>query len=378
MKNLTATHDQKIKTVVEKKQRTFVERNSLIAEVTQYMLLPAVSLISAFTAYPAVYAFIFNQYGNEKAALIVAVFVGLVLEITKWVIVPQALDDYADKVYNNGTAEKSVFWVKVIMATAVMAASVSLSLVGASDSAKLWKDSTKPLELYTTDAVNARYDALTAAEDATAATAPTWRGVLTKKGTQIVQKSQDNKAQYEASRQNELAKIDAENTRLRDEYDADLMNSGSKFTAMAGIGELLFLLLCLFLVKFENALIEAEANRSQVPNHPPTLPTTPAPNGNGKHTMTLSKNYVPLNVGNTGHTGGNTGLNSTDYVICHPESGLPYVRYKGAKRSREWIIQQIKTADSKLRKNEDNPETVQARKDFYLNMLQRLTTAEAA
>lgn len=380
MKNLAKTHEQERKRIANKKNRGFIERNHPIANLSKIILLPVLTLVSAFSAYPALYSYLYNQFGDESMAFGGTVLIAGSIEIAKWVLTPSTVDDYFDKVWEKGQSARNAFVVKFIFCVGLWMSSALLSITGAPEAANFWRSSNKPFIALTDTDIRAEYAALIAIEKESIkkSSTRTYAGKLVPKAEKAIQKSSERIANYQASQRQDIDKIDEKNAVLEAEYNQKTATAGSVFTKFAGVGEVASILLFILGGMYEDG-VDEEMQEAQNADF---APTPEDPNGGKKHHHTSESKHQVWDVfktdGNTGYTSGSTGLNKANYQIHYTDNGLPYVLYKGAKRSEDWIDTQITVAQSKLRRNEDKPESVQKRLDFYQEMKASLMTAQAA
>jgi hypothetical protein len=230
--------------------KDFIGRNAILFYFLTWGLYPTAALYSAFTAGAALYVYINSTVGNIWAAMGITITIALVVELAKHFFGNAVSDDLRNGVFAEGREYKRAFILKVITALGVFAISITLSLTGAPDVSKEYRQSQQPVSerLVDLDAIEKRYDQRVAAErsDIEKASEMTWKGVIVRDGRKIIDQAKQNIALIEAQRKETLEEARSKNNEIISNYDAETEKSGMWFTGFAGAGELVAIIILLF------------------------------------------------------------------------------------------------------------------------------------
>ena len=249
-------HEKEFARIASQKtnQTSFIGRNVALNYLLLYLLYPIAAIYSAFTQGAALYVYLDRVINSALIALIFTVVVAIIIEIAKYFFGKAVSDDARQHVWTESREHVFAFVLKLVAFIGVFAFSITLSLTGAPDVAKDYRETSTPVQLVSTDSVSAYYDAKIKAErhDIAAGERMTWKGAIIADGRKIIRTAKANIKDYENQKAAALAETKAANIHTMNEYQAETEKAGGWLTGFAGLGEALALLILLFVSNYRS------------------------------------------------------------------------------------------------------------------------------
>ena len=258
-------------------KNSFIVRNAALNYLLLYLLYPIAAIYSAFTQGAALYVYLDRVINSAFAALIFTIIVAVVIEVSKYFFGKAVSDDARQHVWTESKNHIIAFVLKLVAFVGVFAFSITLSLTGAPDVAQDYRENAVPIDaqLISKDSIQNYFDVKIAAEraDIAAAERMTWRGAIVADGRQIIKTAKANIKDYEQQAQAALTDATKQNNDTRSDYDAETATAGNWLTGFAGLGEVLAIIILLFVSNYESGA-EKEVFAQVKPAPQPTVTNT--------------------------------------------------------------------------------------------------------
>ncbi len=243
--------------------RSFLEKNYWLHLLLKILSVPVI-LYSLGTGGIFLYSYFEPSFAQPVLAGIVSGLIVLTVEAIFYWCLYAAIGDLINGDWKEGLHYSQAFSLKAVFALLAGFCSVFWSIKGSPDIADFLTRRTSPIELVDLTTIHSRYDDQLSEQKKVQdqAASMTWRGKIVSDGRQLLQQAEAQKAQIEQLRATEINEAMQENDRRRELYESRITQRGNWFLSFAGGGQVLGLLIVVFIRVFEYGVF------SELPDEP--------------------------------------------------------------------------------------------------------------
>lgn len=248
------------------KEKDFVSRNFQVKWAAEWILYPIIALWSAFTAGGYLYTQFEKTFNDFEIAIGFTILVAILIEVGKYKFGYSSMDDLYDGVLSEPRESKIAFFLKLSAAFVFFYFSITASLSGGHTSAEYWKSKTAPPALVSLEDIKLEYEGYIGDQEKekTRAATMTWKGKIVRKGQSIIDNANSEVIRLNQEREAKLADARKENEAIIAAWEKETTKTGSWFTGLAGLGELLAIIILIFCVNYESGGKPSETATTQL------------------------------------------------------------------------------------------------------------------